>query len=45
VAGLPPDVNIAVPVSAGRVMDFHRTAEMISLGRDLATKVLNDAGL
>jgi NTE family protein len=44
-AGLPPDVHIAVPVSAGRVMDFHRAAEMISLGRDLAIKALDDAGL
>ena len=43
-AGLPPDVHIAVPVSAGRVMDFHRAAEMIALGRELATKALDDAG-
>jgi NTE family protein len=44
-AGLPPDVHIAVPVSAGRVMDFHRAAEMIALGRELATRALDDAGL
>jgi NTE family protein len=44
-AGLPPDVHIAVPVSAGRVMDFHRAGEMVTVGRALATKALDDAGL
>ncbi|MEV4343062.1 patatin-like phospholipase family protein [Actinoplanes sp. NPDC049596] len=44
-AGLPPDVHIAVPVSASRVMDFHRAGEMVALGRRLATKALDDAAL
>jgi NTE family protein len=43
-AGLPPDVHIAVPVSAGGVLEFHRAAEMIALGRELAAKALDDAG-
>ena len=43
-AGLPPDVHIAVPVSACGVLDFHRAADLIALGRDLTTKALADAG-
>jgi NTE family protein len=43
-AGLPPDVHIAVPVTAGGVLEFHRAAEMVALGRELATKALDDAG-
>ncbi|MEU8817181.1 patatin-like phospholipase family protein [Actinoplanes sp. NPDC048796] len=43
-AGLPPDVRIAVPVNACRVMDFHRAGDMVALGRQLATKALDDAG-
>ncbi|HEX5201195.1 MAG TPA: patatin-like phospholipase family protein [Actinoplanes sp.] len=43
-AGLPPDVHIAVPVTAGRVLDFHRAGDMVALGRELATKALDDAG-
>lgn len=44
-AGLPPDVHIAVPVSAGGILDFHRAAELVAIGRDLTTKALDDAGL
>jgi NTE family protein len=43
-AGLPPDVQVAIPVNACRVLDFHRAAEMIELGRGLTTKALDDAG-
>jgi NTE family protein len=43
-AGLPPDISIAVPVSACRVLDFHRAAEMVAVGRELAVKALDDAG-
>jgi NTE family protein len=43
-AGLPPDVQIAIPVDACRVLDFHRAAEMIEIGRTLTTKALDDAG-
>ncbi len=43
-AGLPPDVQVAIPVSACRVLDFHRAAEMIEVGRAMTTKALDDAG-
>ncbi len=43
-AGLPPDIHIAIPVSAGGVLDFHRAADLIALGRELTTKALDDAG-
>jgi len=43
-AGLPPDIHIAIPVNACRVMDFHRAADMIAVGRDLTSKALDDAG-
>ncbi|XVV16423.1 patatin-like phospholipase family protein [Actinoplanes sp. CA-131856] len=44
-AGLPPDVQIAVPVNACRVMDFHRAGDMVAVGRQLAVKALDEAGL
>lgn len=43
-AGLPPDVLITVPVSAARSLDFHRTAEMIDLGRRLTAEALDASG-
>ncbi|GIM88545.1 patatin-like phospholipase family protein [Paractinoplanes toevensis] len=43
-AGLPPDVHIAVPVTAAGVLDFHHAGAMVTLGRELATKALDDAG-
>ncbi|MBU2668287.1 patatin-like phospholipase family protein [Actinoplanes bogorensis] len=43
-AGLPPDIHIAVPVSASGIMDFHRAADLIELGRTLTEKALDDAG-
>ena len=43
-AGLPPDLHIAIPVSAGGVLDFHRAAELVDLGRTMTAKALDDAG-
>jgi NTE family protein len=43
-AALPPDVLVTVPLSAARTLDFHRAAELIDLGRDLAAAALDDAG-
>jgi NTE family protein len=43
-AGLPPDVHVAVPVNACGVLDFHRAADLIALGRDLTVRALDDAG-
>lgn len=44
-ASNPPDVLVSVPSDACRTMDFHRATEMITLGRDLAERALDDAGL
>ncbi|HEX6424005.1 MAG TPA: patatin-like phospholipase family protein [Acidimicrobiales bacterium] len=44
-AGYPPDVLVTVPRDACRSLDFHRAAEMIDLGRTLATDALDRAGL
>ena len=40
-AGHPPDILITVPKSAGRTLDFHRAAEMIAVGRQLALEALD----
>lgn len=44
-ASNPPDVLVSVPSDACRTMDFHRAAEMISLGRRLTEQALDAAGL
>jgi NTE family protein len=43
-AGLPPDVHVAVPVDACGVLDFHRAGDLIALGRDLTGRALDAAG-
>ncbi len=43
-AGLPPDIHITVPVSASGIMDFHRAADLIAVGRALTEKALDEAG-
>jgi len=43
-AGLPPDIHITVPVSAGGILDFHRAGELVAIGRELTNKALDDAG-
>ncbi len=40
----PPDVVVNVPMRACRTTDFHRAAEMISLGRKLAAQALDVTG-
>lgn len=42
-AALPPDVLVTVPLSAAKTLDFHRAAELIDLGRNLASAALDDA--
>jgi NTE family protein len=42
-AAMPPDVLVTVPLSAARTLDFHRAAELIDLGRTLASAALDDA--
>jgi NTE family protein len=44
-AGLPPDVLVSVPKDACRSLDFHRAAEMVELGRELAEQALRSADL
>lgn len=43
-AAQPPDVLVAVPLSAARTLDFHRAAELVDLGRHLASAALDRAG-
>ena len=40
-AAYPPDVLIEVPRTACRSLDFHRGAEVIDLGRELAARALD----
>jgi NTE family protein len=44
-AGYAPDVLVTVPKDACRSLDFHRAAEMITLGRSLTESALDAAGL
>jgi NTE family protein len=41
-AAYPPDVLVEVPRSACRSLEFHRAAEVIDIGRELAITVLDD---
>jgi NTE family protein len=41
-AAYPPDVLVEVPRSACRSLEFHRAAEVIDLGRELAAIVLDE---
>lgn len=41
VAGYPPDLMIEVPVDSIGMLEFHRAAEQIELGRKLAIAALN----
>jgi len=45
-AAYPPDILIEVPRTACRSLDFHRAAELIELGHELAARALDriDAG-
>lgn len=41
-AALPPDVLVTVPGDAAKMMDFHRADELITMGRELAARALDD---
>jgi NTE family protein len=41
-AAYPPDVLIEIPRTACRSLDFHRAAEVIDIGRELAAAVLDE---
>ena len=40
-AGFSPDVLITVPKDACLTFDFHRVAEIVELGRELAARALD----
>jgi NTE family protein len=44
-AAQPPDVLVTVPRDACRTFDFHKAAELIDLGRDLARQALDQTQL
>lgn len=44
-AANPPDVLVSVPQNAASILEFHRAAEIIELGRGLAARALDEAGL
>jgi NTE family protein len=41
-AAYPPDLLIEVPRTACRGLEFHRAAEVIDIGRELASQTLDD---
>ncbi|GAC1402703.1 MAG: patatin family protein [Mycobacterium sp.] len=41
-AAYPPDVLVEIPRSACRSLEFHRAAEVIDIGRELAAAVLDE---
>jgi NTE family protein len=41
-AAYPPDVLIEVPRTVCRSLEFYRAAEVIDIGRELATAVLGE---
>ncbi len=41
-AAYPPDVLIEVPRTACRSLEFHRAAEVIDIGRELAAAMLDE---
>lgn len=42
-ASYPPDILIEVPRTSSRSLDFHRAADMIDIGRELAEQALNSS--
>ncbi len=41
IAGYPPDLLIRVPQSAGETYEFHRTEELVELGRNIGKQALD----
>ncbi|MGY4711268.1 patatin-like phospholipase family protein [Mycolicibacterium sp. CBM1] len=41
-AAYPPDLLIEIPRTCCRSLDFHRAAEVIGIGRDIAARALDD---
>lgn len=41
IAGYPPDLLVRIPQSSGEMYEFHRTEELVELGRDIAKQALD----
>lgn len=41
IAGYPPDLLIRIPQSCGEIYEFHRTEELVNLGRNIANQALD----
>lgn len=41
IAGYPPDLLVRIPKSSGEMYEFHRTEELVELGRNIAKEALD----
>jgi NTE family protein len=41
IAGYPPDLLVRIPKSSGEMYEFHRTEELVVLGRNIAKQALD----
>jgi len=41
IAGYPPDLLVRIPQSSGEMYEFHRTEELVALGRNIAKQALD----
>ncbi|MFT4906553.1 MAG: NTE family protein [Oleispira sp.] len=41
IAGYPPDLLVKIPKSSGEMYDFHRTEELVNMGRQIAKEALD----
>lgn len=41
IAGYPPDLLVRIPQSSGEMYEFHRTEELVNLGRQIAKEALD----
>jgi NTE family protein len=41
IAGYPPDLLVKIPKNCGEIYDFHRTEELVNIGRQVAKEALD----
>jgi NTE family protein len=41
IAGYPPDLLVKIPKTCGEMFDFHRTEELVNIGRQIAKEALD----
>jgi NTE family protein len=41
IAGYPPDLLVKIPKDCGEIYDFHRTEELVNIGRQVAKEALD----